>query len=151
MTSTERKGWTCPACERWFARRNQQHVCERWRVEDHIGPASDRARALYERFLDRLRECGPFDQVAVRTYIGFRGPQRVFAGVYFSGDRLMGYLDLPRKVTSPRFRSVSDYTKSLWVHGFVITSESELDDEFAGWMAEAYAIGQARPGSRKSR
>jgi hypothetical protein len=58
---------------------------------------------------------------------------------------LEGYLDLPRKVESTRFRQASPYTKRLWVHHFVLTSEDDLDEEFAGWLGEAYEVGWGRP------
>jgi hypothetical protein len=58
---------------------------------------------------------------------------------------LEGYLDLARKVESSRFRDIGTYTKRLWVHHFVLTSEDELDDEFAGWLSEAYEVGWGRP------
>ena len=75
-----------------------------------------------------------------------RGSKRIFAGVSFKGDQLSGYLDLPRRVSSPRIRNVSDYTHQLWVHHFTITTVDELDDEFAGWLAELLRIGQDASG-----
>ena len=54
---------------------------------------------------------------------------------------LEGYLDLPREVESDRFLRVSPYTKRLWVHRFVLTSADEVDEEFAGWLGEAYEVG----------
>lgn len=123
-------------------RRNQQHVCERFTVDDHLTAAKPGARKLYHAFVDRMGQCGQFDLEPVRRQIGFRGPRRIFAGVALRDDKLTGYLDLPRHVSSPRFYHVSDYTKRLWVHHFVLDSVDQIDDEFAGWMAESLAIGQ---------
>jgi hypothetical protein len=134
-------GWTCEHCGRRFARRNQQHVCERWTVDDHLSVATPAALALYSAFVERLRSCGDFEFEPIRRQIGFRGPRRIFAGVSLRGGRLVGYLDLPRKVSSPRFREAADYTKRLWVHHFVLDSVEQIDDEFAGWMAESLAVG----------
>ena len=135
--------WTCPACDRTFARTGQKHVCARYYVEDHLDAASSAARRIYDAFVARLAECGPFELAPTRRQIGLRGSKRIFAGVSFKGDQLSGYLDLPRRVSSPRFRNVSDYTHQLWVHHFTITTVDELDDEFAGWMAESL---RHRPG-----
>ena len=55
---------------------------------------------------------------------------------------LDGYLDLQRQVTDPRIRRSAPYTKKLFVHQFRVTSLDQLDDQFAGWVAEAYAVGQ---------
>jgi len=30
------------------------------------------------------------------------------------------------------------------LHAFRLTSPDEIDDEFAGWLAEAYAVGEQR-------
>lgn len=37
--------WTCPDCDRTFARTGQTHKCERWSV-DHHTPAASRPRSL---------------------------------------------------------------------------------------------------------
>jgi len=29
-----------------------------------------------------------------------------------------------------------------WIHHFVLRSEAELDEEFRGWMREAYDVGR---------
>ncbi|MEV0560474.1 hypothetical protein [Dactylosporangium sp. NPDC050588] len=36
----------------------------------------------------------------------------------------------------------SPYTKRLFVHQFRIGDRGQLDDAFAGWVAEAYEVGQ---------
>ena len=35
----------------------------------------------------------------------------------------------------------SPYTKRLFVHQFRVVSLDQLDDEFTGWVREAYSIG----------
>jgi hypothetical protein len=37
---------------------------------------------------------------------------------------------------------VSRYTAKLFVHHFRITAPEQLDETFAGWVADAYAVGQ---------
>jgi len=34
------------------------------------------------------------------------------------------------------------YTKRLFVHQFRISNREQLDDELAGWVREAYEVGQ---------
>lgn len=55
---------------------------------------------------------------------------------------MRGYLDLQRRVDDDRILSVAPYTKRLFVHQFRVIKLAELDDEFAGWIREAYAVGQ---------
>ncbi|NJL53971.1 hypothetical protein HC928_01610 [bacterium] len=44
--------------------------------------------------------------------------------------------------SDPRIRSVSPYTKKLFVHQFRITDLEEMDETFQGWIREAYLVGQ---------
>jgi hypothetical protein len=43
-------------------------------------------------------------------------------------------------VRDARILRVSPYTKRLFVHQFRISGAEELDDVFAAWVAEAYAV-----------
>jgi hypothetical protein len=54
-------------------------------------------------------------------------------------------------VEDPRIRSAAPYTNRLVVHQFRISAPEQLDEEFAGWVREAYQVGQgghlaSRPG-----
>ena len=134
--------WTCPQCGRTFARSGQTHVCGSWTVNEHLEGANERTLDLFERFVAIVETCGPFEFAPTRRQIGVRGARRIFAGVRLTKRGLEGYLDLPRRVESPRFRHVAPYTKKLSVHHFVLEQPVELDDEFASWIRESYAVGQ---------
>ena len=41
----------------------------------------------------------------------------------------------------PRIPRAEPYTKRLFTHQFRITSLEQLDEEFAGWIREAYDVG----------
>jgi hypothetical protein len=135
--------WTCPQCGRAFARTNQQHVCDTTTVDDHLTGKPQQVVDLFQRFAALVGACGPFEYAPMKRQVGFR-VNRIFAGVQLTDEGLRGYLDLPRRVESTRFRQVSPYTKRLFVHHFAISSADELDDEFAGWIGEAYAVGKGR-------
>jgi hypothetical protein len=141
---TAKSGWICPKCGRRFARTNQGHVCETWSVEDLLRELPSASITLYLRFVALMAACGTFDYSVTKQNIGFRGARRIFAGVRPVADGLHGHLDLTRQVEDHRFGRVAPYTKRLFVHSFHITSESQLDQEFAGWVCEAYAVGQGR-------
>ena len=51
------------------------------------------------------------------------------------------YLDLPRLVPDARITRSAPYTKRLYVHHFRIDNPGQLDDQFAGWLGEAYQVG----------
>jgi hypothetical protein len=112
-----------------------------WTVEDHLRGKPAGSVALYERFVALVAACGPFTYAVAKTAITFTGERRGFAGARPDARGLTGYLDLQREVADPRITRVSPYTKVLYVHHYRITSPDQLDQTFAGWIAEAYEVG----------
>jgi hypothetical protein len=51
---------------------------------------------------------------------------------------------LARRVDSERLRRVEAYSPRNVLHAFRLTGPEQVDDEFAGWLAEAYTVGQQR-------
>lgn len=113
-----------------------------WTVERHLRDKPAGVISLYRRLVELVEACGPFTYAVSRSAITFKGGRRGFAGARPTSSALNGYLDLQRKVDDPRIRSASPYTKRLFVHQFRITEAGQLDEEFAGWVREAYAVGQ---------
>lgn len=78
-----------------------------------------------------------------RTTITFKGRRRGFAGARPSLRGVRGYFDLTRAVDGdPRIRSVAPYTKRLYVHQYLVSSEAEVDDTFRAWLHEAWRVGE---------
>jgi hypothetical protein len=122
-----------------------------WTVEDHLRGKPAAVVKLYERFVELIEGCGPFDYAVSKTGITFKGSRRGFAGAKPKAGSLDGYLDLQRRVEDPRIRRAGAYTKRLFVHQFRVSAPEQLDDEFARWVREAYEVGQGghlsgRPG-----
>ncbi|HEY3982187.1 MAG TPA: DUF5655 domain-containing protein [Streptosporangiaceae bacterium] len=115
---------------------------DEWTVQRHLEGATPDAIALYERFIALAGQCGPFRYRVTKTSITLKGTRRGFAGAVPRNGVLRGYLDLTRQVSDPRILSSAPYTKRLYVHQFRITALDQLDGQFAGWLAEAYAVGQ---------
>lgn len=117
-------------------------VMDEWTVERHMAGATEEVRALYERFIALVERNGPFIYRVTKSNITLKGPRRGFAGAVPRKNTLAGYFDVTRQISDPRILGSSPYTSRLYVHQFRITSPDQLDDEFAGWLAEAYAVGQ---------
>jgi Domain of unknown function (DUF5655) len=113
-----------------------------WTVEDHLRGKPPAVIALYQRFVELVQACGPFEYSVAKTAITFKGSRRGFAGAKPTSRSLDGYLDLQRHVEDPRIRQAAPYTKRLFVHQFRVSAVDQLDDEFAGWVREAYEVGQ---------
>jgi hypothetical protein len=112
-----------------------------WTVDDHLAAQPESSVALYRQFVRLVEACGPFSYAVSKTSITFKGSRRGFAGARPDATGLRGYLDLQRAIEDPRIGNVSPYTKRLFVHHFRIRSTEEMDEEFAGWVREAYAVG----------
>lgn len=136
--------WTCPECDRRFRRTNQTHTCGRVAIEDVFGSASDHSIVLYDEFRSILGEIGPIELSITRSGVGFRGTHRVFAAVRPTKPGLGGFLDLKRQVDDERFSTVEPYTKRLFIHKLRLSSIDQLDDEFRGWLEDAYQVGAGR-------
>jgi hypothetical protein len=112
-----------------------------WTVEDHLAGKPDDVVSLYQRFIALVQDCGPFSYRVTKTAITLKGSRRGFAGAKPTKRSLDGYLDLQRELRDPRIQRASPYTKRLFVHQFRITRLGQLDEEFAGWVREAYDVG----------
>ena len=113
-----------------------------WTVEDHLRGKPEASIALYHRFVALLGACGPFTYAVAKSTITFKGERRGFAGAHPTQTGLSGYLDLQRPVHDRRLAKPQPYTKRLFVHHIRVKHLDDLDAEFAGWIAEAYAVGQ---------
>jgi hypothetical protein len=111
-------------------------------VKDHLRDKPETSVALWHAFVELIRRCGEFSVPPSRSTVTFKGSRRGFAGARPDGRGVVGYLDQQREIHDPRITNVSPYTTRLFVHQFRITSPEQLDDTFAGWVAEAYAVGQ---------
>jgi hypothetical protein len=129
--------WTCPACERRFAKPNTRHVCERHAVEDHLATASPNALTLYHGLKALAAECGEFFEEATKTAISFKTPQ-IFMAVAFKKSGLNCTIWLPEPLRHRRIRHSCPVPGGLYAIHFQITDEEELDPELKNWLCRAY-------------
>ncbi|TMR09772.1 hypothetical protein ETD86_42140 [Nonomuraea turkmeniaca] len=113
-----------------------------WTIDDHLAGKPEESLALYHRFVTLVEACGPFTYAVSKSTITLKGNRRGFAGARPDSRGIRGYLDLERVVEDPRITNATPYTKRLFVHAFRITDLDQLDEEFAGWVREAYDVGQ---------
>jgi hypothetical protein len=113
-----------------------------WTVARYLEGKPPEIVELYECFIGLVERWGPFTYSVTKTAITLKGERRGFAGLAPKAASLDGYLDLQRQVFDPRIRRSSPYTKRLYVHQFRVTSRDQLDETFAGWLDEAYQVGQ---------
>jgi Domain of unknown function (DUF5655) len=135
--------WRCPKCGRRFAKRNQTHFCGRHGLERHFEGKTPGVRELFEAILALLRSFGPVTVLPEKTRIAFQ-VRMSFAAVSVRKTYLVGHFIFGRRVEHPRFLRVETYSPRNHLHAFRIASLADLDEEFAEWGREAYAVGQQR-------
>ncbi|SFS11566.1 hypothetical protein SAMN04487783_1595 [Agrococcus baldri] len=116
-------------------------IGDAWSVERHLEGKPELSVAMFRRFVELVAACGPYEVSTSKSSVTFKGTRRGFAGARPTASGLAVYLDLQRALESPRVRNVSPYTSRLFVHHLTLQSLEELDDELAGWIAEAYDVG----------
>jgi hypothetical protein len=113
-------------------------------VADHLLGKDAAIVALYERFVRLVEACGPFEYVIGNDAITFKGQRRIFANAKPKARSLDGLLVLQRRVQDSRIRTVSPFTKRVFGHQFRVTELDQMDEAFAGWVREAYPVGQGQ-------
>jgi hypothetical protein len=113
-----------------------------WTVDDHLRDADPAHVELWRAVAALIESCGPVTYSVAKTTITFKGSRRGFAGARPSKHGVDGYLDTMRPLDGdPRILRSSPYQKRLYVNHYRIRTPADLDDTFAGWVREAYAVG----------
>jgi hypothetical protein len=130
--------WTCPACDREFARAHQSHVCvPGGTVDESFAGRPPVQRAIYEAVADYLRTVGPFHVDAVMVGVFFKR-ERTFVEARPQARSLSLSLALPRRLDHPRVARRLPMPAGRVAHVVKLTAVEEVDDDLRGWLAEAY-------------
>lgn len=136
--------WTCPACARTFANRNQTRTCGSLTfLESHFAGRDPRLRALFDRFVELVRANGPVEILPEKSRIAFH-VRMSFAVLSTRKRYLIGHFVLARRIDHPRFTRVDTYSPRNHVHVFRIERDEDFDATFLAWIGEAYAVGEQR-------
>ena len=136
--------WKCPKCGRTFANRNQTHTCRPLaNLDDHFQDKSAEVRATFDAILEAVSEMGLVTILPEKTRIAFHA-RMSFAAFMPRRHWLNGHLVLARQVNSPRFTKVETFSPRNVLHAFRLNTPEEVDEEFIGWLAEAYDVGMQR-------
>jgi Domain of unknown function (DUF5655) len=78
-----------------------------------------------------------------RTRVAFQ-VRMSFAAFALRKRWVDGHVVLARRVEHPRFRRVETFSPRNHLHRFRLQRREEVDEEVAGWLAEAYRVGEQR-------
>ena len=135
--------WRCKKCGRDFVNRNQSHACGRFELTDHFRDKSHEIRALFDAVVEAVRAIGPVRVLPEKTRIAFQ-VRMSFAQVTPRKNWIDGHIVLARRYQHPRFRQIQTISPRNHVHTFRLTAGADIDDDFRGWLAEAYLVGEQK-------
>jgi hypothetical protein len=141
--SADQRGsmWRCPKCRRRFANQNQSHACGRHKLAPHFKGKPANVREIFEKLLRVARRNGPITVIPEKTRIAFQ-VRMSFAAFVIRKNWVDGHVVLGRRLENPRFRRTETFSPRNHLHAFRFESISDVDDEVARWLSEAYQVGQ---------
>jgi hypothetical protein len=100
--------------------------------------------AVYHSVAKVVAALGHSQVRVTKSQIAF-GRRKGFAYVWRPGQYVASVVPavlsiaLPRKLESVRFKEVAHPAPTVWMHHLELHGPAEVDDEVAGWLAEAWA------------
>ena len=151
MSSSSKKQplWRCAECGRAFANRHQSHSCSNVSLESHFVGKSEVVREMFDALTSIIERCGPVKILPEKTRIAFQ-VRMSFIAVQVRRDYLTGHFVFARRLEHTRFARVETFSPRNHLHAFRLDNLSQLDDEFAEWVREAYAVGEQKHLGRES-
>jgi hypothetical protein len=134
--------WTCPRCDRRFAKANQGHDClPGITVAKLFVDRPPWQREVYDAIITHLRTLGPVHEDAVSVGVFLKVPKKL--GEVRPKSRWVSlYLSLPRELHDARVARVIDRSRANVWHDIKLTSASDVDDQLCAWLTEAYTAAE---------
>ena len=133
--------WTCPKCGHQFVIRNMSHSCANYPLEYHFAGKDPALRKLFDKYVEFVEVFGPVTVYAQKSRITFQTRGR-FTNVVVRKRWMECSLWLKRRVESPLFHRIDEFGPRDRVHYFRLSDESQLNDQLAVFVSEAYAVGR---------
>ncbi len=135
--------WQCPRCARRFANDNQSHSCGRSTLKSHFAGKPLPMRHLYRLFLNQVRKSGPVLVLPEKTRIAFQ-VRMCFAAIQVRSSGIIGHLVLAKRHERPCFHRIDSISRRNHVHNFRLQSAADLTEEFCGFIAMSYKVGEQK-------
>jgi hypothetical protein len=116
------------------------HSCVRLTAADFFRGRA-KQKKLYTAFLKFVRRFGPVTVNVNKTRISFQARVRFAGVVRVVGDGIVCGFWLKRRIASPRLMRTELVPPRDYIYHFKLSDPSQLDDEVAAWIAEAYQVG----------
>ena len=130
--------WTCPRCDREFARTGQGHTCvPGCTVDETFAGRDPKFRAIYDAVLDHVRTLGEVHEDAVKVGV-FLKRDRKLAELRPRSKDILVYLFLPHPIETARIAPARWASGPRVGHQLKLREVSDVDDEVRTWFTIAY-------------
>ncbi len=130
--------WTCPDCQRRFARKGQSHECApAMALDEYFSTGPARERPIFEAPLAHLDTVGPVHVEPVSVGI-FLKRSRTFSELRPKTNWVALSFSLRRKVTHPLIKRKVMQWHGRYYHVANIANPGDIDDDIRNWLTEAY-------------
>jgi len=98
---------------------------------------------LYRSVAEQVEALGDVESRATKSQVAFRA-RRGFAFVWRPGQYIQSEVPavlsiaLPRRLQSPRIKSVAHVSDRVWMHHLELSAVDDVDDEVVTWLREAF-------------
>ncbi len=130
--------WTCPDCQRRFARKGQSHECApAMALDEYFSTGPARERPIFEAVMAHLDTVGPVHVEPVSVGI-FLKRSRTFSELRPKTNWVALSFSLRRKVTHPLIKRKVMQWHGRYYHVANIANPGDIDDDIRNWLTEAY-------------
>ncbi|SFW84104.1 DUF5655 domain-containing protein [Amycolatopsis australiensis] len=130
--------WTCPRCDREFARAGQSHTCvPGGTVDDTFAGKPPWQREVYDAVIGHLRTLGDVHEDAVKVGV-FLKRDRKLAELRPRSRDVLVYLWLPHPVETARIAPAGWTSGPRVGHRLSLRSVSDVDEEVREWLTIAF-------------
>jgi hypothetical protein len=131
--------WTCPSCQRQFARKGQGHDCApAMTVEEYFSTGPSFERPIFDAVAAHLATLGEafLEPVSVGIFVKRDGVSLLQLRPMTKWVAL--YLFMPRTIHDRRISRKPIVTGRIVFHVVNLRSPDDVDDTVKGWITEAW-------------
>jgi hypothetical protein len=130
------KLWTCPKCKRKFEKKNQQHSCNIYPIENHF-KNKEKGKELYDELIKKLKTKFKFYIESLPCCIHLVKTS-TFAAVFPLKDKIRVTFSLKYKLKNLRIRKFFKISETNYHYQIEINDKKDIDQEILTWIKEAY-------------
>jgi hypothetical protein len=131
--------WTCPDCDRRFARTRQSHLCApALTLDEYFSTGPPWERAVFDAVLDHVTTLGPIHVEPVSVGVFLKASGSLFELRTKTRWSALSF-PLPREVRDRRIARKPVRSGKRIYHVVNLATPDDVDDQVRDWLTESYA------------